>query len=163
MNNFVLAFLVILIMISIARFASAQPVPLVPPPSPESSPEQQKVLQNDRVPPKIEILTDELHEGKNVFRVRITDNSSLTTREVKYVHDGQLKMDGLFRDQNNVYKALIDIHPPSRIVTVTVADASGNVASDYKEYQITKPQDVFTQIIDKLSQTIRYFQNLLGL
>jgi hypothetical protein len=151
-----------LIIISIVRYASAQPIPLVPPPSPQNNLEQQKASQNDRVPPKIEILTDELHEGKNVFKVRITDNSSLTTREVKYVRDGQLRVDGLFRDQNNVYKALIDIHSPSRIVTVTVADANGNVASDYKEYEITKPQDLFTQIIDKLSQTVSYIQKLLG-
>ncbi len=162
LNNFVLAFLIVLIMVTIVKYATAQPIPLVPPPSPESTTEQQRVSQNDRVPPKIEILTNELHEGKNVFNVRITDNSSLTTREVEYVHDGQLRADGLFRDQNNVYKALIDIHPPSRIVTVTVADANGNVASDYREYEITQPQDLFTQIFDKLSQTVSYIQGLLG-
>jgi hypothetical protein len=157
-----LAFVIVLIIVSTVRYASAQPIPLLPPPAPESTPEPPKISQNDKVPPRVEILTDELHEGKNVFKVRITDNSSLTTREVKYVHDGQLRVDGLFRDQNNVYRALIDIHPPSRIVTVTVVDANGNVASSYKEYEITKPQDIFTQIIDKLSHTISYIQNLLG-
>ena len=111
----------------------------------------------------IEILTTELHEGKNVFRVRITDDSSLRTREIKYVHDGQLRVDGLFRDQNDVYKALIDIYPPSRIVTVTAGDANGNIVSDFEEYEITKPQDIFSQIMDRLSQTLNYFQNLLGL
>jgi hypothetical protein len=149
-------------MIATFRCANGQPIPLVPPPSPESTTEQQRVSQNDRVPPKIEILTNELHEGKNVFKVRITDNSSLTTREVEYVHNGQLRADGLFRDQNNVYKALIDIHSPSRIVTVTAADANGNVASDYREYEITRSQNFFTLIIDKLSQTVSYIQKLLG-
>jgi len=104
-----------------------------------------------------------LYEGINVFKVRITDDSSLRTREVKYVHDGQLRVDGLFRDQNNVYKALIDISPPSRVVTVTASDANGNIVSDYKEYEISRPRDLISQIMDRLSQTLNYFQNLLAL
>jgi hypothetical protein len=159
----VFTFLLLLIAISAGRYASAQSIPMVPPPFPESSPEQERVAPNDRAPPVIEILTTELYEGKNVFKVRITDDSSLKTREVKYVRDGELRVDGLFRDQNNVYKALIDIHPPSRVVMVSAGDANGNIVSDYKEYEITKPRNILSQIIDRLSQTLNYFQNLLGL
>jgi hypothetical protein len=144
---------------STASVALAQSIPL-PPPFPENNPDQTKVSENDKSPPKIEILTSELHEGKNVFQVRITDDSSLLVREVKYVQNGQLKIDGLFRDQNNVYKALIDIQSPSRIVEVTAGDANGNMATTFKEYDIVKSQDTFTQIINMLSQIPRYFQNL---
>ena len=163
LNDVIFAFLLLLIAVSAEKYASAQSIPMLPPPFPESSPEQERVAPNDRAPPVIEILTTELHEGKNVFKVRITDESSLRTREVKYVHDGQLRVDGLFRDQNNVYRALIDIHPPSRIVTVTASDANGNIVSEHMEYEITRPRDVFSQIMDRLSQTLNYFQNLLGL
>jgi hypothetical protein len=163
LNAVVFAFLLLLIAVSAERHASAQSIPMLPPPFPESSPEQERVAPNDRAPPMIEILTTELYEGKNVFKVRITDDSSLRTREVKYVHDGQLRVEGLFRDQNNVYKALIDIHAPSRIVTVTASDANGNTVSDYKEYEITRPRDLVSQLTDRLSQTLNYFQNLLGL
>jgi hypothetical protein len=76
------------------------------------------------------------------------------------VKDGQLRVDGLFRDQNNVYKALIDIHPPSRIVEVTAGDANGNTISVFGEYEISKSQDIFRQIIDVVSQVINYFVNL---
>lgn len=155
--------MIILIAVSAARYANAQSIPMLPPPFPENSPEQERVAPNDRAPPVIEILTNELHQGKNVFQVRILDDSSLRTREVKYVHDGQLRVDGLFRDQNNVYKALIDIQPPSRIVMVTAADASGNIASEYMEYEIGKPKDIFSHIMERLSQTLNYLQNLLGL
>ena len=163
LKDVVFTFLLLLIAISAGRYASAQSIPMVPPPFPESNPEQERVAPNDRSPPVIEILTTELYEGKNVFKVRLTDDSSLRTREVKYVRDGELRVDGLFRDQNNVYKALIDIYPPSRVVMVTAGDANGNIVSDYKEYEITKPRDIFSQIIDRLSQTLNYFQNLLGL
>jgi len=162
LDRLICIFFLVLILVSGINYASAQPIPFLPPPSPESGPEQHKVVPNDRSAPKIEILTDELHDGKNVFKVRITDNSSLTTREVTYVHLGQLRTDGLFRDQNNVYKALIDIRSPSNIVTVNAADANGNVATDYKEYKITEPQNIVNQIIDRLSDAISYLQNLLG-
>jgi hypothetical protein len=144
---------------SMVGYASAQPIP-VPPPFPENAPEKIRIAENDRSPPKIEVLTTELHEGKNVFRVRITDDSSLTVREVKYVQNGQLRIDGLYRDQNDVYKALVDIQHPSRIVVVTAGDANGNVASTFREYDIVKSEDVFAQIIDMLSRIPDYFQNL---
>jgi hypothetical protein len=135
---------------------------MLPPPLPENSTQEERIVENDRVPPQVEILTTELHEGKNVFKVRITDESSLRTREVKYVHDGQLRVDGLFRDQNNVYKALIDIQSPSRVVMVTAGDANGNIVSDFREYEITESQDIFRQVMDRLSQMLNYFRNLFG-
>ncbi len=156
------AFLLPVLAASAVESAIAQSIPMVPPPFPENSPQAEKIVENDRAPPKVEILTTELHEGKNVFKVRITDESSLKTREVKYVHNGQLRIDGLFRDQNNVYKALIDIQPPSRIVMVTAGDANGNIVSDFREYEITESQDIFTQVINRLSQMLAYFQNLFG-
>jgi len=140
--------------------AEAQSVPLVPPPFPENSEGIERISQNDRWPPKIEILTTELHDGKNVFEVRITDESSLRTREVRYVHDDHLRVDGLFRDQNNIYKALIDIHAPARIVEVTAGDANGNIATAFMEYNITKSQDIVWQIENIFTQVINYFKNL---
>jgi hypothetical protein len=153
-------FLLLVLVVSAGRCALAQSFPMLPPPFPENSPQEERIVENDRAPPQVEILTTELHEGKNVFKVRITDESSLRTREVKYVHDGQLRVDGLFRDQNNVYKALIDIKPPSRIVVVTAGDANGNMVSDFREYQITETQDILTQVMGRLSQMLDYFQNL---
>lgn len=153
--------LLALVVTSAAGYAYAQSIPL-PPPSPENNPGETRIAENDRTPPKIEILTTELVAGKNVFRVRITDDSSLQVREVKYVSNGQLKIDGLFRDQNDIYRALVDIQPPSRIVMVSAGDANGNTASTFKEYDVKKSDDVLTQIMNMLSQIQRYFQNLAG-
>lgn len=162
LKTFAFAFLLLILTASAGGSATAQSIPVVPPPFPESSPQEERIVENDRAPPKVEILTTELHEGKNVFKVRITDDSSLRTREVKYVHNGQLRIDGLFRDQNNVYKALIDIQSPSRIVMVTAGDANGNIVSDFREYEITESQDIFTRVMSRLSQMLAYFQNLFG-
>jgi hypothetical protein len=159
-NMLAFVFLLVVLIVSAGRCALAQSFPMLPPPFPENSPQEERIVENDRAPPQVEILTTELHEGKNVFKVKITDESSLRTREVKYVHNGQLRVDGLFRDQNNVYKALIDIEPPSRIVLVTAGDANGNMVSDFREYQITESQDILTQVIGRLSQMLDYFQNL---
>ncbi|HYY39869.1 MAG TPA: hypothetical protein VE692_01335 [Nitrososphaera sp.] len=161
MKQLTVTLLLLMMAVSTTRYASAQSIPLLPPPFPENRPQEESTDENNQSPPKIEILTTELHEGKNVFKVRITDDSSLLTREVKYVKDGQLTVAGLFRDQDNVYKALIDIKPPSRIVEVTVGDTKGNIVSDFGEYEITKSKDIFRQMIDILSQMLTYFQNSL--
>jgi hypothetical protein len=156
------AVLLLMAAISMAGYASAQPIP-VPPPFPENNPEEMRIAENDKSPPKIEVLTTELHGGKNVFRVRITDDSSLAVREVKYVQNGQLRTDGLYRDQNDVYRALVDIQPPSRIIVITAGDANGNMASTFREYDIIKSDDIFIQIINMLSRIPDYFQNLFGM
>jgi len=153
--------LLLVAVMSAAGCAVAQPIP-VPPPFPENNPEQTRIAENDKDPPKIEVLTTDLHEGKNVFRVKITDASSLSVREVKYVQNGQLKVDGLFRDQNDVYKALVDIKQPSKIVQVTAGDANGNIATTYREYNVLKSDDVFAQIMDMLARIPDYFRNLFG-
>src|ERR671915_666068 len=162
LNILAFVFLLLVLIVSAGRCALAQSFPMLPPPFPENSPQEERIVENDRAPPWVEILTTELHQGKNVFKVRITDESSLRTREVKYVHDGQLRVDGLFRDQNNVYKALIDIQPPSRVVMVIASDANGNIVSDFGEFEITKSQSLFTVVMDRLSQTLDYFKNLFG-
>ncbi|HEX7032388.1 MAG TPA: hypothetical protein VF172_05255 [Nitrososphaera sp.] len=153
--------LALTIISSAAGYASAQSIPL-PPPSPENGGDETRIAENDRTPPQIEVLTTELTAGKNVFRVRITDDSSLQVREVKYVRNGQIEIEGLFRDQNDVYKALVDIQPPSRVIVITASDANGNMATTFKEYDIKESNDLFSQIANMLSQIPRYFQNLLG-
>lgn len=134
----------------------------IPPPFPGNGNSEVKVAENDRAPPHIEILTDKLTEGKNVFQVRITDDSSLRIREVKFVQNGQLKTEGLFKDQNDVYKALIDVHLPSRIVMVTAGDVNGNIATAFKEYDVAPSQDFLSQIMDMFSQIPKYIQNIVG-
>jgi hypothetical protein len=141
--------------------AYAQSFP-IPPPLPSGMEQQEHIAPGDKKPPKIEILTHSLHAGKNVFEVKITDESTLRVREVRYVQDGQFKTDGLFRDQNDVYKALIDIQPPSRIIVVTAGDAAGNLATSYQEYDIDQSPDLFKEIIGILSSIPDYLQKLLG-
>jgi hypothetical protein len=155
--------LVFITLMSLTVFhASAQSIPL-PPPFPENSAQgATTAAANDRDPPKIEILTTELHEGKNVFKVRINDQSSLQIREIKYVQSGQLKIDGLFHEQSDVYDALINIHSPARIVTVTAGDVNGNTATVFREYEIKPAPDLLIEMTNLLSQIPQYIENLLG-
>ncbi|HXG06658.1 MAG TPA: hypothetical protein VNI77_04950 [Nitrososphaera sp.] len=158
---FVSLFLMLIVFTSVTGYADAQSIPL-PPPSPQSSEEEVRIAENDTTPPKIEVLTTELIAGKNVFRVRITDDSSLQVREVKYVRDGQIRIDGLFRDRDDIYKALVDIQPPSRVIVVTASDANGNIATTFKEYDIKESNDLISQITNMLSQIPRYLQEVFG-
>jgi hypothetical protein len=138
----------------------AQPFP-IPPPLPTTFEQRPHVVEGDKTPPVLEILTEDLKAGKNVFRVKITDESSLQVREVRYVQGGQFKSEGLFRDQNDIYKALIDIQPPSRIVVVTAGDAAGNTATAHREYDVSGQPDFFKGIMDVLSYIPEYIQKLL--
>jgi hypothetical protein len=134
--------------------ASAQLIPL-PPPSPSSNTiDQTNQAPNDNTAPVIEPLTTEIKAGKSVFKVRISDESGLKLGQIKYVHDGKIVTADLVKEQNDIYKALIDIQPPSRIIVIDAADQNGNVATVVKEYNILPGVDILKGIENFFSSII---------
>jgi hypothetical protein len=119
----------------------------LPPPMPDTkSAQTTQGGMNDHRPPIIEILTEYLYQGKNVFKVKITDESTLRLREVKYVQNGLIKTAGLARDQNDVYKALIVAQPPSAVVVVNADDIYGNRSTSAKSFNVLAAPDIFSQL-----------------
>ncbi len=134
--------------------AVAQLIPL-PPPSPSSNTiDKTNQAPNDNKAPVIQPLTTEIKAGKSVFKVRISDESGLQLGQIKYVHDGRIVTADLVKEQNDVYKALIDVQPPSRIIIIDAADQNGNVATVVKEYSILPSPDILKGIEDFFSSII---------
>lgn len=128
--------------------ASAQFVPL-PPPSPSSSSntaDPKNIAPDDHKAPIIDVITPNLKAGKNVFKVKLTDESGIQLGDIKYVHNGQIKVIDLVKDINDVYKALIDIQPPSRIVVIEAGDPNGNIATVVKEFSVSPASNIFQNI-----------------
>ena len=85
--------LVIASMVFCVGSASAQFVPL-PPPSPStssSSTEKNDLPPDDHKVPIVEVMTSNLKPGKNVFKVKLTDESGIQLGDIKYVHNGKLR------------------------------------------------------------------------
>jgi hypothetical protein len=72
-----------------------------------------------------------------VLKAKITDKSDLKYAEIRYVHNGDVVTQGLVRDQNNVYKALIDVRSPSALIIITAVDTNGQRASATKMLNVT--------------------------
>jgi hypothetical protein len=142
--------------------AYAQAIPL-PPPIPNFGTSNELVYaEDDQEPPVIEVITTELKAGKNVFQVRITDDSTIQLREVRFVQDGKIISQGLNRDQNDIYKALIDIQPPAKIVVVNAGDVYGQITTVVKEYEISESSSFFDTIIDAISEFSRSLERLFS-
>jgi len=149
---------VVLFILSILRLGSgviawAQFVP-VPPPSTVVG-QQSKDLHvsvNDKNPPKIEILTKTLSEGKSVFKVSIKDESGIASAFIKYVNDGKIKTEPLLPRGGDLYEALIDLHPPSRIVELQAVDAAGNTMNTQATFDVLSPNDLFSRFRQILTQ-----------
>lgn len=133
---------------------SAQFIPLPPPAPSGTTVDQTNQAPNDNKAPVIEVLTTDIHAGKSVFKVRISDESGLQLAQIKYVQNGRITTTGLVKEQGDVYKALIEVHPPSRIIVIDSADQSRNVATVVKEYNILAAPDVLKQIADFFSGII---------
>ena len=147
-------FLLRLFHLSLSNSAAAQLIPL-PPPSPSSNTiDKTNQAPNDNKAPVIQPLTTEIKAGKSVFKVRISDESGLQLGQIKYVHDGRIVTADLVKEQNDVYKALIDVQPPSRIIVIDAADQNGNVATVVKEYSILPGPDILKGIENFFSSII---------
>lgn len=122
------------------QHADAQITPIPPPAQqPKATPLhlEPSQLKNDTNSPTLEVLTTSLIEGGNVFRVKITDEAPITTAQVTFVQNGQLVTQGLVRDPNNIYKALIYAHSPSAVVVSSAFDVHGKTASVVKYLNVT--------------------------
>jgi hypothetical protein len=149
--KFVVASALALLSYGIVDFSDAQMIPL-PPPAPDmptNSIDNQNA-SNDNLPPQIQFQTTELTEGKNVFKVNVTDASEIRLREVSFVSEGEIKTETLVFEGNNIYKALINVKPPSAVIVVNVDDIYGNVASLAKSLPVNKPPDIISRILDML-------------
>ena len=147
-------FLLRLFHLSLSNSAAGQVIPL-PPPSPGSNKiDEPNQAPNDNKAPVIQPLTTEIKAGKSVFKVRISDESGLELGQIKYVHDGRIVTTDLVKEQNDVYKALIDVQPPSRIIVIDAADQNGNVATVVKEYSIMPAPDILKGIENFFSSII---------
>lgn len=109
------------------------------------------VPTDDKSPPEIEWVTSELKQGKNVLVVKVNDESFLSSRQVKYVGDGRVKLADLARDHDNVYHALIDVNPPSSTLVIDISDVAGNRATVTKELPVVSgsgPSDLLDRLVD---------------
>lgn len=155
----ILLFLCLFIRFSISekqqhQQANGQIIPVPPPssgPKAPSSPLQSSQAKNgNSSPPLIEFLTNSLIEGKNVVKVKITDKSDLSYAEVKFVQNGNVVTQGLVKDPDNVYKALIDARSPSAIIVINAVDINGQKASVVKQLNVTSFPNSILGLISNL-------------
>ena len=133
------------------QFSEAQLIPL-PPPAPDINPEQTQNLNTsqDNVPPVSQFVTTELADGKNVLKVNVTDASDIIMREVSFVDDGKIRTETLVYEGNNIYKALVDVNPPSAVIVINVNDVYGNEASLAQSVPVKESPSIISRILDML-------------
>lgn len=157
-----------LVVMSVVPSANAQMPPLFPPPFPwfnESSPNAYPASTDDRTPPQVELVTTRLNHGKNVLILKITDDSFITSRQVKYVHDGRIAFADLARDHDNVYYALINVEPPTSVVEIDVIDSAKNRVIIVEEIPVGPPAgfyDIVTRVLTLFTDLVTEVTNRIG-
>jgi hypothetical protein len=117
-----------------------------------------KAIGNDHQPPIIQILTNELIQGKNVFRVKIIEGSGIKSCEVKYSDHGSIKTADCVYDKNNVYKTLINANAPSQAVEIYARDPNGNSATIIKNLSVKGQLTALDFISNMVSHLLHSFR-----
>jgi hypothetical protein len=122
-----------------------QPLPLPGPPTLDCC---NNNVKNDTTPPKIIITTNILHEGNNVLKLKIEDESPLKIREINFTQGNKSIETYLAKEQNQEYKALLKVVPPFTEVQVWVVDINDNAA---RLVQQIKVENWFDLIISSIT------------
>jgi hypothetical protein len=168
LKTLVLAAMVVLTGAIALPTADAQTPPLFPPPFPwfnEPATNDMPAKTDDRKPPQVEIITSHLSRGKNVLIVEITDDSFISSRQVKYVQDGRIAYADLARDHANVYYALVNVQPPTSVVEIDVIDAAGNRAIVVNEIPVGPPaglDEIVTRVLTLFSNIVTELTTVVG-
>jgi hypothetical protein len=122
--------------------ASAQLIPVPPPPSSDAKIDNKgknvetSTFPSARQPPNVEVLSKDLREGKNVIKVKITSEAGIAYCKIKYTKISSMKTVDCVNDQNNIYKALIDAYTPSQTIEVYVSDIYGDSTNSVKKLNV---------------------------
>jgi hypothetical protein len=133
----------------------------LPPPPPtfdNKIANEEKVIPNSKQyssqfqPPKIDVITKELRQGKNVIRISVTSEAQINYCKIKYFkQDATLKTVDCVKDHGMTYKGLIDAKPPYQILEVHARDVYGDSASSVKRLNVFPQLPIQDQIWNLLS------------
>ncbi|MGC2573629.1 MAG: hypothetical protein WA364_19105 [Candidatus Nitrosopolaris sp.] len=105
-------------------------------------------------PPKVELLTKDLKQGKNVIRVNITSEAGINNCKVVYVRDSAKKVVDCVNDHNTVYKALINADPPSQTVEIYARDIYGDSTDNIEKLNVIPQPPILDLIWNSLSHIL---------
>jgi hypothetical protein len=148
------AALIFLLILSSTLFTKAN-AQFLPMPSPDfnhkAPPTNVSSIKGDNEPPVIKFITDTLQVGNNVFKLTITDKSTIDVCEVSYFRDGKNVTDDCINDNGNIYKSLINMDSPvSHTIEVYTKDSNGNISTAVEELMVQPQKNIFEQIFDKI-------------
>jgi len=104
-------------------------------------------VKNDAAPPKITIMTNILHEGNNVLKLKIEDESPLKIRGLNFTQGNKSIDTYLAKEQNQEYKALLKVVPPFTEVQVRAVDVNDNSATLVQQIKVEKWVDLIISSI----------------
>ncbi len=125
-----------------------QPLPLPGPPTQDCC---NINVKNDNTPPKITIMTDILHEGNNVLKLKIEDEYPLKIRGINFTQGNKSIDTYLAKQQNQEYIALLKVVPPFTEVLIRAVDVNDNSATLVQQIKVEKWVDLIMSSINNNS------------
>jgi hypothetical protein len=117
-------------------------------------------------PPSIGIMTKDLSEGKNVFRINISSEAPIENCKITFTKGDTKKTEDCVADRGTVFKALIDAKPPYQTVNIYARDIYGDSSSTVEKIQVVPTPPLFESIWNSLNQmgnlTNQLFQSGIG-
>lgn len=103
-------------------------------------------------PPSIGIITKDLSEGKNVFKINLTSEAPIENCKITFTKGDLIKTEDCVADRGTVFKALIDAKPPYQTVNIYARDIYGDSSSTVEKIHVVPTPTLFESIWYSLNQ-----------
>jgi hypothetical protein len=105
-------------------------------------------------PPVIEVMTEELRDGKNVFRMNITSEAPIKYCNITFTKGDIERTEDCVRDIGTVFKVLIDAKQPYQIVHIHARDIYGDSSSIVEKLRVLPQLTINEAIWNSLSSLL---------
>jgi hypothetical protein len=142
---------------------------MLPPPVPNlriqdeelESKETQFQLPKVFEPPLVEVITEELRDGKNVFKINITSEAPIEDCKVTFTKDYAERTVDCVRDIGTVFKALIDARQPNQTIYIKATDLYGDSSSTVAEFSVLPELTIDKVIWNSLNSFIKMTEGMI--
>ncbi len=126
--------LILLLILGLSTLNISAKAQFLAPPQPQNSDEKiekkDQAIENRQFPkefqpPRLEILSKELWEGKNVIRLKVISQAPIDDCKINFLKQRNTRTVDCVNDHGNIYKGLVDADPPYQILNVTARDIYG--------------------------------------
>lgn len=103
----------------------------------------------------VSLLTNTLHEGKNILKFKIQNEEPIIFKELTYTSGNDTLTTNLAKSLNDEYRALVDVHAPKTKISLITTDEEFH-SSHFDRTLVVDHQDFWSHLNENFKNLFKW-------